>query len=119
MTGATSAAELESLLMTRSLGDPELLAATDATADKRTLPDVSVIKVGGQSFVDRGREAVYPLIEELLEARRDAPAADRDRRWDARPPRVLAGRRAGPADRCAVPGGQRRRRARTRRCWAT
>jgi len=70
MTGATSAAELESLLMTRSLGDRELLAATDAATDKRTRPDVSVVKVGGQSFVDRGREAVYPLVEELLEARR-------------------------------------------------
>ncbi|MET0187922.1 MAG: uridine kinase [Pseudonocardia sediminis] len=70
MTGAASAAELESLLMTRSLNDPELLAATDATPDKPILPDVSVIKVGGQSFIDRGREAVYPLVEEILEARR-------------------------------------------------
>ncbi|RZT86038.1 molybdenum storage protein [Pseudonocardia sediminis] len=70
MTGAASAAELESLLMTRSLNDPELMAATDATPDKPILPDVSVIKVGGQSFIDRGREAVYPLVEEILEARR-------------------------------------------------
>ena len=70
MTGAASAAELESLLMTRSLSDPELMAATDSAPDKPILPDVSVIKVGGQSFIDRGREAVYPLVEELLEARR-------------------------------------------------
>ena len=70
MTGAASAAELESLLMTRSLNDPELMAATGATPDKPILPDVSVVKVGGQSFIDRGREAVYPLVEELLEARR-------------------------------------------------
>ena len=70
MTRAASAAELESLLMTRSLGDPELMAATESTPDTPILPDVSVIKVGGQSFIDRGREAVLPLVEELLEARR-------------------------------------------------
>lgn len=70
MPGAASAAELESLLMTRSLSDPELMAATDASPDKPILPDVSVVKVGGQSFIDRGRAAVYPLVEELLELRR-------------------------------------------------
>ncbi|MER5670779.1 uridine kinase [Pseudonocardia alni] len=69
MTHAASAAELESLLLTRSLDDPELAAATERTPDTRVLPDVSVVKVGGQSFMDRGREAVFPLVEELLEAR--------------------------------------------------
>jgi len=69
MTHAASAAELESLLLTRSLDDPELAAATERTPDIRVLPDVSVVKVGGQSFMDRGREAVFPLVEELLEAR--------------------------------------------------
>ncbi|MFP5020219.1 amino acid kinase family protein [Pseudonocardia phyllosphaerae] len=70
MPDAASAAELESLLMSRSLGDPELAAATEHTPDTRILPDVSVVKVGGQSFLDRGREAVFPLVDELLEARR-------------------------------------------------
>ncbi|MEJ8277588.1 uridine kinase [Pseudonocardia spirodelae] len=69
MTHAASAAELESLLLSRSLDDPELAAATERTPDTPVLPDVSVVKVGGQSFVDRGREAVFPLVEELLEAR--------------------------------------------------
>ncbi|MFP5068230.1 uridine kinase [Pseudonocardia nantongensis] len=69
MTDAASAAELESLLLSRSLGDPELAAATERTRDTPVLPDVSVVKVGGQSFVDRGRAAVFPLVEELLEAR--------------------------------------------------
>src|SRR5215207_7138255 len=31
------------------------------------LPDSNVIKVVGQSFIDRGRAAVFPLIEELVE----------------------------------------------------
>src|SRR5437899_12161849 len=31
------------------------------------LPDANVVKVGGQSFIDRGRAAVFPLIEEIVE----------------------------------------------------
>lgn len=34
----------------------------------RVLPDVWVIKIGGQSIMDRGREAVFPIIEELVAA---------------------------------------------------
>ncbi len=49
------------------------ISFSNAAADKlgegheviRILPDVHVIKVGGQSFMDRGREAVLPLIEEI------------------------------------------------------
>ena len=37
----------------------------------RILPDVHVIKVGGQSFMDRGRAAVIPLIEEIASIRGD------------------------------------------------
>ncbi|NNF66174.1 MAG: uridine kinase, partial [Gammaproteobacteria bacterium] len=32
------------------------------------LPDTWVIKIGGQSIMDRGREAVYPILEELTAA---------------------------------------------------
>lgn len=31
----------------------------------RILPDVHVIKIGGQSFMDRGRSAVLPLVDEI------------------------------------------------------
>lgn len=33
----------------------------------KILPEVNVIKIGGQSFIDRGREALFPLIEEIGE----------------------------------------------------
>ncbi len=33
----------------------------------RILPDVNVIKIGGQSVIDRGREAVWPLRDEIGE----------------------------------------------------
>jgi len=64
-------AELEALLMERSLTDEELLRATDSAPDYRILPDATVVKVGGQSLIDRGRAAVYPVVEELLAARKD------------------------------------------------
>ncbi len=31
----------------------------------KIFPDVTVVKIGGQSIMDRGRAAVYPLVEEL------------------------------------------------------
>lgn len=68
-TGST--AELEALLIQRSLSDRELQAAAEATPDYRILPDATVIKIGGQSIIDRGRSAVYPLVEEIASARKD------------------------------------------------
>lgn len=63
--------ELEQLLMQRSLTDAQLLAAADASADFRILPDATVLKIGGQSVIDRGRAAVYPLVDEIVAARKD------------------------------------------------
>lgn len=33
------------------------------------MPDVKVIKVGGQSVMDRGREALFPILDELVAAK--------------------------------------------------
>ncbi|WP_315744449.1 MULTISPECIES: uridine kinase [unclassified Bradyrhizobium] len=66
---ATTTAELEALLMQRSLTDTQLIAATEKAADFRILPDATVIKIGGQSVIDRGRAAVYPLVDEIVAAR--------------------------------------------------
>lgn len=35
--------------------------------DLRILPDAKVMKIGGQSLTDRGRAAVFPVLEELVE----------------------------------------------------
>jgi molybdenum storage protein len=65
------AAALQSLLMSRSLTDAELLEASDAAPDYAILPDANVVKIGGQSVIDRGRVAVYPIVEELVKAKSD------------------------------------------------
>jgi molybdenum storage protein len=62
--------ELAALLVQRQLDDPELMAATGAVPDRAVLPDVHVLKIGGQSLIDRGRAAVFPVVEELVEAKR-------------------------------------------------
>ncbi|MBV9457082.1 MAG: uridine kinase [Bradyrhizobium sp.] len=67
---AKTPAELEALLMQRSFTDPQLAAAMEAAENYRILPDATVIKIGGQSVIDRGRAAVYPLVEEIVAARK-------------------------------------------------
>jgi len=69
MTSTTT--ELEELLMQRSLNDPELLAKAAAADEYRILPEVTVLKIGGQSVIDRGRAAVYPLVDEIVAARKN------------------------------------------------
>jgi len=34
------------------------------------MPDVKVVKIGGQSVLDRGRAALFPILDEIIEARR-------------------------------------------------
>jgi molybdenum storage protein len=59
--------ELGAALMGGNLTDDVLLRQTATGPSYEILPEANVIKVGGQSFIDRGRVAVYPLIEEILE----------------------------------------------------
>lgn len=33
------------------------------------MPDVKVIKIGGQSILDRGKAAVFPVLDELVQAK--------------------------------------------------
>src|ERR1700731_448987 len=58
--------ELGKRLVSGSLSDATLQRATEATADFAILPWVNVVKIGGQSIMDRGRSAVMPLIDEIV-----------------------------------------------------
>ena len=53
-------------LVSGNLTDAELLARTSAHPVVQILPHANVVKVGGQSFIDRGRAAVFPLIDEIV-----------------------------------------------------
>ncbi|HEY6346008.1 MAG TPA: hypothetical protein VIY49_31355 [Bryobacteraceae bacterium] len=53
-------------LVAGSLSDLALQQASGAVSDYPILPWVNVVKIGGQSIIDRGRGAVGPLIEEIV-----------------------------------------------------
>jgi molybdenum storage protein len=59
--------ELGQALVSGSLTDEALMAETGAQPVLPILPDANVVKIGGQSFIDRGRAAVFPLLDELIE----------------------------------------------------
>jgi len=60
------AESLEEMLLNRSLDEAAVQYATNSIPDYPILPWVNVIKIGGQSLIDRGRAAVYPLIDEII-----------------------------------------------------
>jgi molybdenum storage protein len=69
MTDIDNNAFLTSLgkqLVSGSLNDAAVQRATEDTPNFAILPWVNVVKVGGQSIMDRGRSAVYPLVEEIV-----------------------------------------------------
>src|SRR5262249_40869544 len=59
--------QLGQALVEDSLTDEVRLAALDSLHTVQILPEANVIKVGGQSFIDRGRAAVFPFISEIVE----------------------------------------------------
>jgi molybdenum storage protein len=58
--------QLGKRLVGGSLSDAAIQKATEATPDHAILPWVNVVKVGGQSIMDRGRSAVGPVVEEIV-----------------------------------------------------
>lgn len=64
---------IESNLMGESLMDKSLLAQTDTGPVFKPMPDLTVVKVGGQSIIDRGAKALLPILDELVAARQSKP----------------------------------------------
>jgi molybdenum storage protein len=55
--------------MGESLVSKEFLKRTESKEYFRMQPDINVLKIGGQSIIDRGREAVLPILDVLVEAK--------------------------------------------------
>lgn len=58
--------DLGKRLVSGSLSDAAIQKATEATPSHAILPWVNVVKIGGQSIMDRGRSAVGPVVEEIV-----------------------------------------------------
>jgi len=62
---------ITSRLMRESLQNRGVLQQTDSDRDLRVFPDVTLVSIGGQSIFDRGKDAILPLVEELVQIKRD------------------------------------------------
>jgi molybdenum storage protein len=67
--GETGRLHIDTPLMGESLVSKEFLKRTESKEYFRMQPDINVLKIGGQSIIDRGREAVLPILDYLIEAK--------------------------------------------------
>ena len=68
--GSGHRTHIKSPLMRESLMDRKVLAATDTQEVLAILPDVHVVHIGGASILDRGRDAIVPLLDEVVHCRK-------------------------------------------------
>ena len=52
-------------LMRESLVSKKLIAETDRKDVRRMVPDVNMVSIGGQSIMDRGHDAIIPMVDEI------------------------------------------------------
>jgi molybdenum storage protein len=71
LVGGDGRTHIPSRLMRESLQNKAVLGTTDSERDLKIFPDVSLVSIGGQSIFDRGKDAILPLVEELVEIKRD------------------------------------------------
>lgn len=74
MANITKSAEgarlhIKSPLMRESLLDKNVIESSDTDEEIAILPDVNVVALGGQSIIDRGKAALFPLLNEIVRCR--------------------------------------------------
>ena len=67
--GDSGRLHIESDLMGESLVSKALLKSTEAKEYFRMHPDINVLKIGGQSIMDRGGKTLIPILSALIEAK--------------------------------------------------
>ncbi|MDB4957778.1 MAG: Uridine kinase [Myxococcales bacterium] len=63
----------ERRIIASALSGSTLTGSEPSSIDYRpvaVMPDVRVVKIGGQSIMDRGRAALFPILDEIIEARK-------------------------------------------------
>ncbi|MGH7285668.1 MAG: uridine kinase [Polyangiaceae bacterium] len=60
---------IASSLMRESLVDRKVIAKTDSDREFSIMPDVKLVSLGGHSIFDRGKEALFPIAEEISQLR--------------------------------------------------
>ncbi len=62
---------IDTPLMGESLVSKDFLKKTEAKEYFRMHPDINVLKIGGQSIMDRGGKALLPILDELIKAKEE------------------------------------------------
>jgi len=62
---------IDTPLMGESLVSKKFLKKTDRDEVFRMHPDINVLKIGGQSIMDRGADALFPILKELIKAKEE------------------------------------------------
>lgn len=60
---------IKSPLMRESLLNKGLIESTETDSEIEILPDVNVVALGGQSIIDRGKAALFPILDEIVACR--------------------------------------------------
>ena len=60
---------IDTPMMGESLVSKEFLKRTESSEYFRVHPDINVLKIGGQSIMDRGRDTLFPILDVLVEAK--------------------------------------------------
>lgn len=71
LVGGDGRTHITSRLMRESLQDRKVLSGTDSDRDLQIFPDCSLVSIGGQSIFDRGKQAILPLVDELVQIKQD------------------------------------------------
>lgn len=62
---------IDTPLLGESLVSKEFLKTTESGEYFRMHPDINVLKIGGQSIMDRGAKAILPIVDELVRLKDD------------------------------------------------
>lgn len=60
---------IDTPMLGESLVSKEFLKRTEAKEYFRMHPDVNILKIGGQSIMDRGSKAIMPILDALIDAK--------------------------------------------------
>ncbi|MGW8185760.1 MAG: amino acid kinase family protein [Desulfobacterales bacterium] len=67
--GTSGRLHIDTPMMGESLVSKDFLKQTEAKEYFRMHPDINVLKIGGQSIMDRGAKALLPILDVLIEAK--------------------------------------------------
>lgn len=67
----TGRLHIDTQFMGESLVSKEFLKRTESSEYFRMQPEINILKIGGQSIMDRGAKALFPILDELVKLKNE------------------------------------------------